>query len=151
MTSALVNAIDKKGFVELTRKPVDGPCTTEHASTAGAFVVLTSNCFLHALREEWAAARHLPTEAAYAAVRENMDRRIFDEHLPCTPDGRASPFAAAKMRDRMRGNLYPFVPLSEEQTRLAFELQLQAHNAPQPHALRTRTRPCAVHALGLRR
>jgi len=59
MTSALVNAIDKRGFVELTRKPADGPCVTEHASTAGAFVVLTSNCFLHALREEWTAARHL--------------------------------------------------------------------------------------------
>ena len=31
MTSALVNAIDKRGFVELTRKPADGPCVTEHA------------------------------------------------------------------------------------------------------------------------
>jgi hypothetical protein len=60
MTSALVNAIDKRGFVELTRKPVDGPCVTEHASTAGAFVILTSNCFLHALQEEWAAVRRLP-------------------------------------------------------------------------------------------
>ena len=30
------------------------------------------------------------------------------------------------MRDRMRGNLYPFVPLSDEQTRIAFDLQLQA-------------------------
>ena len=116
-------------------------------------------------------ARHLPPLEAYAAVREAMERRIFEEHLPCTPDGQArytpvppwlqpltslaappylptlathpylpsysplprlasapqaSPFAAAKMRDRMRGNLYPFVPLSEDQTRLAFELQLQA-------------------------
>ena len=26
-----------------------------------------------------------------------MERRIFDEHLPCTPDGQASPFAATKM------------------------------------------------------
>ena len=49
-----------QGFVELTRKPVDGPCVTEHASTAGAFVGLTSNCFLHALREEWTAVRRLP-------------------------------------------------------------------------------------------
>ena len=116
-------------------------------------------------------ARHLPPLEAYAAVREAMERRIFDEHLPCTPDGKASytplppelhplislatppyiptlgtppylpgytplppltsalqasPFAATKMRDRMRGNLYPFVPLSEGQTRVAFELQLQA-------------------------
>jgi hypothetical protein len=30
-------------------------------------------------------------------VREAMERRIFDEHLPCTPDGQASPFAATKM------------------------------------------------------
>ena len=35
-------------------------------------------------------ARHLPPLEAYTAVREAMERRIFDEHLPCTPDGKAS-------------------------------------------------------------
>ena len=35
-------------------------------------------------------ARHLPPLEAYATVREVMERRIFDEQLPCTPDGKAS-------------------------------------------------------------
>ena len=42
MTSALVNAIDHRGFVEFSRKTAEGACVSEHARTAGAFIILTS-------------------------------------------------------------------------------------------------------------
>ena len=45
--------------------------------------------------------------------------------LECSPSGKPSPFAARKMRDRMLGNIYPFVPLNPEEMALAFELQLE--------------------------
>ena len=128
MTSALVNAIDHRGFVEFYRKGADGSCSSEQAQTAGAFIVLTSNCFMDELGEAWGGARRANGSSGaaevYAATRAEMDRRIFDEGLPCSRDGRASPFAARKMRDRMRGNVYPFLPLSDEQSARAFELQL---------------------------
>ncbi|EOD11654.1 hypothetical protein EMIHUDRAFT_214532 [Emiliania huxleyi CCMP1516] len=98
MTTALVNAIDHRGFVE-------------HAPTAGAIFVLTSNCFLDELAE---------------ATRAEMERRIFTDAIPCSrADGTPSPFAAGKMRDRMRGNAFPFLPLSGEQMAAAFEMQLE--------------------------
>jgi len=146
MTDTLVHAIDAKGWVEIRVKSSssgsssgnrdgrsrdadgagDAPqCSTQSPSTAGAFFVLTSNCFLDDLRGVHARHRQLPPDEAYAATRREMDRRIFDEKIACDADGRASPFHAEKMRDRMRGNLYPFLPLSDEHTRAAFALQLQ--------------------------
>ncbi|KAL1525688.1 hypothetical protein AB1Y20_020537 [Prymnesium parvum] len=127
MTSALVNAIDHRGFVEFYRKHSDGTCASEQAPTAGAFIVLTSNCFMDDLDEVWTGARQSNRSVAevYEATRREMDRRIFDDGIPCSHDGRASPFAARKMKDRMRGNVYPFLPLSEAETVRAFELQLQ--------------------------
>ena len=126
MTSALVNAIDHRGFVEFYRKTADGACTSEQARTAGSFIVLTSNCFMDELAEVWASERRSGRSNAevYEATRLEMDRRIFEDGLPCESDGRASPFAARKMRDRMRGNVYPFLPLSEAEAVRALELQL---------------------------
>ena len=57
MTSALVNAVDHKGFVEFSRKTSDGQCVTEQARTAGGFIVLTSNCFMDDLAEVLAVER----------------------------------------------------------------------------------------------
>ena len=130
MTSALVNAIDHKGFVEFTHHKSggsDGSCVIEQVRTAGSFIVLTSNCFMDELAEVWSSERRANRSAAevYEATRLEMDRRIFEEGLPCSSDGRASPFASSKMRDRMRGNVYPFLPLSEVEAVRAFELQLQ--------------------------
>jgi hypothetical protein len=42
MTSALVNAIDHRGFVEFSRKTAEGACVSEHARTAGASIILMS-------------------------------------------------------------------------------------------------------------
>ena len=39
--------------------------------------------------------------------------------------GTPNPFAAGKMRDRMRGNLYPFLPLTDQQMVAAFERELE--------------------------
>ena len=105
---------------------------SEQAPTAGAFLVLTSNCFMDALADAWAthAAPNVSYEVAYEATRREMDGRIFDEGLPCDAEGRPSPFAAPKMRDRMRGSIYPFLPLSDDQAVAAFELQLQACSGP---------------------
>ena len=131
MTSALVNAIDRKGFVEFTVKSDTDGCTTEQAPTAGSFIILTSNCFMEDLAEVLAAEKRPGrTEAeVYAATRREMDRRIFEEGIPCdanapAADRRPNPFASRKMRDRMQGNVYPFLPLSDEQMVQAFETEL---------------------------
>ena len=126
MTSALVNAIDHCGFVEYTRKTAEGTCPTFRAPTAGSFIVLTSNCFMDDLAEVLESQRRLRLGEAelYGAVRAEMDRRIFEEKIDCDRHGTPSPFASQKMRDRMRGNLYPFLPLTPEQTTAAFEAQL---------------------------
>ena len=63
--------------------------------------------------------------ALYKATREAMDAMIFDERIPCDAQrGTPNPFAAGKMRDRMRGNLYPFLPLTDPQMVAAFEREL---------------------------
>ncbi|KOO29822.1 caseinolytic peptidase b protein-like protein [Chrysochromulina tobinii] len=129
MTSALVNAIDHRGFVEFSRKTAEGACVSEHARTAGAFIILTSNCFMDALADVVARQRRAgisePT-ALYKATREAMDAMIFDERIPCDAQrGTPNPFAAGKMRDRMRGNLYPFLPLTDPQMVAAFERELE--------------------------
>ena len=114
MTSALVNAIDHKGFVEFSRKLQDGQCATEQARTAGSFIILTSNCFLDELNAALASERRpgRSERDVYEAVRKVMDEKIFDDGISCDLDGKTpSPFAARKMRDRMRGNVYPFLPL----------------------------------------
>ena len=126
MTSALVNAIDHRGFVEFSRKLSDGRCTTEHAPTAGSFIILTSNCFLDELSTTLAAERRpgRSDRDVYAAVRAAMDEKIFEGGLACDASGTPSPFGARKMRDRMRGNLYPFLPLRDDEMVSAFETQL---------------------------
>jgi len=64
--------------------------------------------------------------ALYKATREAMDAMIFDERIPCDAQrGTPNPFAAGKMRDRMRGNLYPFLPLTDPQMVAAFERELE--------------------------
>ena len=64
--------------------------------------------------------------ALYKATREAMDALIFDERIPCDAQrGTPNPFAAGKMRDRMRGNLYPFLPLTDPQMVAAFERELE--------------------------
>ena len=100
--------------------------------TAGAFFVLTSNCFMDDLGEVFQAENipGRPPSEVYEATRAEMERRIFDEHIACSnSDGRASPFAAGKMRDRMRGNVWPFLPLSENQLIATFELELEERAA----------------------
>ena len=126
MTSALVNAIDHKGFVEYTRKLEHGGCATEHARTAGAFIILTSNCFMEELASTLSAESTpgRPVAEVYRAVRRAMDIKIFDEGIPCDRHGTPSPFGARKMRDRMRGNVYPFFPLADDEMVAAFERQL---------------------------
>ena len=126
MTSALVNAIDHRGFVEYTRKLPDGRCETEQPPTAGSFIILTSNCFMSDLADVLAAERRpgRDAHAVYAATRRAMDARIFDDGVACDEAGTASPFASRKMRDRMRGNLYPFLPLTDDELVRAFEQQL---------------------------
>eukprot|EP00965_Chrysotila_dentata_P111877 3699939-Pleurochrysis_carterae.AAC.1 len=130
MTSALVNAIDQNGFVEYTTKGGggDGQCVTRHAPTGGSIFVLTSNCFLQPLRSTWTAAlreHEGDVAAAYAATRARMDDLILRQGIACDEGGRQSPLASRKMRDRMQGNLYPFVPLTPEEMVRAFELQLE--------------------------
>lgn len=72
------------------------------------------------------AAGGRPHADAYEATRAEMERRIFTDAIPCSrADGTPSPFAAGKMRDRMRGNAFPFLPLSGEQMAAAFEMQLE--------------------------
>ncbi len=136
MTSALVNAIDHKGFIEYSAKRSDGSCATFHAPTAGSLIILTSNCFLDELSD--ALARHSANGSSaagsrspadvYRDVRDEMEERIFSGGLKCDSDAgssRLNPFAARKMRDRMQGNTYPFLPLDNEQTMRAFEKQLE--------------------------
>jgi hypothetical protein len=132
MTSALVNALDKKGYVEFNRKdPSSDTCINEKGSTAGAFIILTSNCFMDELSAVLAAERRPDRNPAeyYEAVRKAMNIKIFDERIPCDASGKASPFTEHKMRDRMRGNVYPFLPLTEDQVVRAFEHQLHERAA----------------------
>ena len=50
------------------------------------------------------AAGGRPHADAYEATRAEMERRIFTDAIPCSRAyGTPSPFAAGKMRDRMRG------------------------------------------------
>jgi hypothetical protein len=128
MTSALINAIDHRGFVEYRLKPESDDCTSTQVPTGGAFFVLTSNCFMDDLAEvlgrENVPGR--PSSEIYKATRAEMDRRIFEELIPCSRiSTKASPFAAGKMRDRMRGNVWPFLPLSAKQQMATFELALE--------------------------
>jgi hypothetical protein len=113
MTSALINAIDHRGFVEYRLKPDSDDCRLTQVPTGGAFFVLTSNCFMDDLSEVLAreSVPGRPPAVVYQKTRAEMDRRIFDERIPCSRSGTvASPFAAGKMRDRMRGNVWPFCP-----------------------------------------
>lgn len=128
MTSALINAIDHRGYVEYRVKPESDQCMVIQSPTGGSFFVLTSNCFMDDLAEVL-ARESIPGRSSaevYFATRAEMDRRIFDERIPCSRSGTiASPFAAGKMRDRMRGNVWPFLPLSAEQQMATFELELE--------------------------
>ena len=139
MTTALVNAVDKKGYVEFHRKEAGSDrCQSVHAPTAGAFFILTSNCFMDELNAVLADEQRPGRTPAqvYAAVRKAMDAKIFDEGIPCDNATRTpSPFAARKMADRMRGNIYPFLPLNDEEVVRAFETQLQ-HRADAYEATR---------------
>ena len=46
-----------------------------------------------------------------------MEARIFDDRIPCSDAaGDRNPFQRVEMADRFRGRLFPFLPLTPDET-----------------------------------
>ena len=119
LMTSLLQAADTKGKwqYQVLDRATDG-CPWRERETAGSYLVLTSNCYMRELREEEArAAGEADPRRRYELIRSRMEARIFDDRIPCSDAaGDRNPFQRVEMADRFRGRLFPFLPLTPDET-----------------------------------